>query len=113
MILRITVFIREFCGIQLLGRKEVRNVDMKEDAVMMKKGTMMVIRNGEMKPMDMVMTLSNGTRIAMDGTITMPDGTSRMMMDGEAMTMDGEMTTMADIKDPDMQGDMDNKTDDR
>jgi hypothetical protein len=110
IILGIAIFIRVF-GIQLLNGKEVRNVETKEDVVMMKKGTMMLVRNGEMMPMDMVMTLSNGTRVAMDGTITMPDGTSRMMMDGEAMTMDGEMTTMADVKDKDMEGNVGHKTD--
>jgi len=81
---------------------------MKEDMVVMKNGTMMVVRNGEMKPTDMVMTLSNGTKVAMDGTITMRDGTSRILMDGEAMTMDGEMTTIAD-----MEANARNETDDR
>ena len=59
-------------------------METKDDMVVMKGGRMMVVRFGEMKPMDMVMTLSNGTKVAMDGTITMPDGTSRMLMDGEA-----------------------------
>jgi hypothetical protein len=83
-------------------------MEMKEDMVMMKGGKMMMVKDGEMRPMDMVVTMSNGTKVTMDGTITMPDGTSRMMMDGEAMTMDGEMTTMADMK-----GNMENKMDDR
>jgi hypothetical protein len=87
--------------------------EMREDMVMMKSGTMMIVRNGEMSPMDMVMTLSNGTKVAMDGTITMPDGTSRMLMDGEAMTMDGEMTTAEDMKGGDaMEGDMGHRMDD-
>jgi len=46
----------------------------------------------------MVMHLSNGARVAMDGTLTTPDGTSRMLMDGEAITLDGEMTTVEDVK---------------
>jgi hypothetical protein len=82
-------------------------MEMKEDMVVMKSGKMMVVKNGEMSPMDMVMTLSNGTKVAMDGTITMPDGTSRMLMDGEAMTLDGEMTTIEDMKGGNaMEGDM-------
>ena len=85
-------------------------MEMKEDMVMMKGGRMMMVRNGETMPMDMVMTLSNGTKVAMDGTITMPDGTSRMLMDGEAMTMDGETTTMEDMKGGDaMEGDLGNR----
>jgi hypothetical protein len=39
----------------------------------------------------MVRPLSNGARIAMDGT-------SRILMDGEAMTLDGEMTTVEDVR---------------
>jgi hypothetical protein len=74
-------------------------VDVKEDLVVMKNGKMMVRRSGKMKPMDLVMTLSNGTKVAMDGTITNKDGTSRILMDGEAITMDGEMTTIEDIED--------------
>ncbi len=96
-----TVFNRACCN-QSPKRKEVRNVDtheMREDLVMMKDGKMMMMRHGELKPLDMVVRLSNGARVTMDGTVTMPDGTSRMMMDGEAMTMDGEITTVEDMKD--------------
>ena len=73
-------------------------MEPKQDMVVMKKGKMMVVRHGEAMPMDMVMTLSNGTRVAMDGTITLPDGTSRRLMDGEAMTLDGEPATLADMQ---------------
>ena len=82
-------------------------MEMKQDMVMMKSGTMRVVRNGEMKPMDMVMTLSNGTRVMMDGTIEMADGTTRRLMEGEALTLDGEMTTVEDMKGGDaMEGDL-------
>ena len=82
-------------------------MEMKQDMVMMKSGTMRVVRNGEMKPMDMVMTLSNGTRVMMDGTLEMADGTTRRLMEGEAMTLDGEMTTVEDMKGGDaMEGDL-------
>ena len=73
-------------------------MEPQQDMVVMKEGKMMVVRHGEAIPMDMVMTLSNGTRVAMDGTITLPDGTSRMLMDGEAMTLDGEPTTLVDMQ---------------
>jgi hypothetical protein len=72
----------------------------------MKGGTMMVQRNGELKPMDLAMTLSNGTKVAMDGTVTMPDGTMRRLMDGEAINMDGEFTTWEDVKNDAMEGDL-------
>ena len=69
------------------------------DVVVMRKGKMMVRRHGEWHSMDMVMTLQDGSKVAMDGTLVLPDGTSRMLMDGEAITMDGEMTTMGEIDD--------------
>ena len=84
-------------------------MNMQPDMVMKKDGKMMVRRHGELKPMDMVMTMPNGVKVMMDGTIMMADGTSRMMMDGEAMTLDGEMTTMEDMKVT--EGTTDNKTD--
>ena len=73
----------------------------------MRKRTVMVIRNGEMKPMDMVMTLSNGIKVMMDGTVVMRDGTNRMLTDGEALTMDGEPTTIKDLE-----SNMENKPED-
>lgn len=71
-------------------------MDMKEDMVMMQDGKMMVQKNGETMPMTMDMTMSNGTKVMMDGRVMMADGTSRMMMDGEAITMDGKMSKMDD-----------------
>jgi uncharacterized protein DUF6799 len=89
-------------------------MELKEDMVVMQGGKMMVVRHGEMKAMDMVVRLSNGARVAMDGTLTMPDGTSRMLMDGEAVTMDGEFTTMEDMKGGDaMEGDLGNRMNDQ
>lgn len=68
------------------------------DVIMMRKGKVMLRRHGDWHGLDMVMPLSNGAKVAMDGTLTMSDGTSRMLMDGEAITLDGEMTTVEDIK---------------
>ncbi|HSJ85956.1 MAG TPA: DUF6799 domain-containing protein [Anaerolineales bacterium] len=86
-------------------------MEMQPDVVMMKKGKVMVRRHGEWQPMDMVMTMPNGSKVAMDGTLTMPDGTTRMMMDGEAMTMDGEITTVAEAGDKDTDDMKDRKED--
>ena len=89
-------------------------MELQEDLVVMQGGKMKVVRHGELKSMDMVMTLSNGTQVAMDGTITMPDGTSRMLMDGEAITMDGEFTTLEDMKGGNaMEGDLGNQMNDK
>jgi hypothetical protein len=72
--------------------------EIEQDVLVMRKGTLMRVRQGQELPVDLVVTLSNGARVALDGTITMPDGTSRLLMDGEAVTMDGDMTTVADLK---------------
>ena len=74
-------------------------MDTSDDLVLMRKGKMMRVQHGEMKPMEMVVNLANGARVLLDGTIVMPDGTSRRLMDGEAVTMDGEMTTAEDLID--------------
>jgi hypothetical protein len=66
------------------------------DMIIKKKGRAILIRHGEEKPMDLVMTLANGARVDMDGTVTFPDGTTRMLSDGEAITLDGEPTTAVD-----------------
>jgi hypothetical protein len=87
-------------------------MDTQPDVVVMRKGKMMVRRHGDWTPLDMVMTLPNGGRVAMDGTLTMPDGTSRLMMDGEAITMDGEPTTLGEIGETDTD-DMKDANDDR
>lgn len=72
-------------------------METQQDMIFKKDGEMMIVRFGELRRMeDMVMTLSNGTRVAMDGTLTLPDGSSRMLMDGEALTLDGEPTTVVD-----------------
>lgn len=71
--------------------------EIEQDVLVMRKGRLMRIRNGEELPVDMVVTFPNGGLVAMDGTLTLPDGTSRMLMDGEAVTMDGETTTVAEL----------------
>lgn len=72
-------------------------MDMEQDMVLKQGRRMLLRRLGEWTPMeDMVMTLKNGTRVELDGTVTYPDGTSRMLMDGEGITLDGEPTTLAD-----------------
>ena len=61
-------------------------MDTQPDVVVMRKGKMMVRRHGDWAPLDMVMTLPNGGRVAMDG---------------EALTMDGEPTTLGEIGEED------------
>lgn len=77
-----------------------------QDMVCKRDGKMWVLRFGEWWPMeDMVMNLKDGTRVSLDGTVTLADGSSRMLMDGEGITLDGEPTTVADMNvDRDLDG---------
>ena len=74
-------------------------MEEQQDMVCKQDGTMWVLRYGEWSPMeDMVIHLKDGSRVSMDGTITQPNGSSRMLMDGEGVTFDGEPTTLVDMK---------------
>ena len=88
--------------VQLRNRKEMRIMEMNQDLVMMRDGRMMVERNGELMEMEEDLTMLDGTRVTMAGTIMMTDGTTRAMMDGEAMTMDGRLIDMESMEDEDM-----------
>jgi hypothetical protein len=74
-------------------------MDVEHDMVLKQENRMLLRRFGQWQPMeDMVMTLKDGTRVGLDGTVTYPDGTTRMLMDGEGITLDGEPTTLADAQ---------------
>ena len=77
-------------------------MEMNEELVMMRDGRMMVVRNGELMEMEEDMTMLDGTRVTMAGTIMTTDGTTRAMMDGEAMTMDGRLIDMESMEDEDI-----------
>ena len=85
-----------------LKRKEVRELDrseISEDMVTMRDGRVMIMRNGELMPMEEEMTLSNGTRVMQNGRVQMADGTARMMSEGETMDMDGQSADPAQMSD--------------
>jgi hypothetical protein len=55
---------------------------------MMRNGEIIVMRNGEEKMMEEEVALADGTKVRPDGQVLMPDGTTRMMREGETLTMD-------------------------
>lgn len=55
---------------------------------MMRDGKIIVMRNGEERPLEEEVTLSDGTKVMPNGQVLMTDGTARMMREGETMTMD-------------------------
>ena len=62
---------------------------MSQDHIVMQDGRVMIMRNGEMKPMQEEMTLPDGTRVMIDGTIWDANGTTRMMAEGETILIQG------------------------
>ncbi len=73
--------------------KGIMNHKMK-DCVMMKDGSMMIMKNGETMKMDKEMTMNNGTMVMSDGTVKMKNGKTMTMKDGDCMYMDGKMSKM-------------------
>lgn len=68
------------------------------DGVMMKDGTMKLIKSGKVTPMTEEITMSNGTSVLTDGTIIKKDKTRMMMQEGQHMDMAGIITVMKDSK---------------
>lgn len=65
--------------------------EMMKDHIMMKDGKVMMIKEGKGMPLEKELTLGNGAKVTVDGTVTMKDGTKMTMKDGDMMSMDGEM----------------------
>ena len=60
--------------------------------VMMKDGKMMMMMDGKAAgPMEHEMTMSDGTKVMMNGMVKMKDGKEMHMKDGQMMMMDGKM----------------------
>lgn len=61
-----------------------------QKGVTMKDGKMMVV-NADSDASTKDMTMTDGTKVMMDGKVTKADGTSVMMKNGDAMGVDGAM----------------------
>ncbi len=62
------------------------------DGVMMRNGKMMLMKHGKAAmPMDSDVTMTNGTVVSSDGTITLKGGREFRMHNGEMMMMDGHL----------------------
>ena len=64
--------------------------DTNQDQLIMKDSRVMMIREGVMRPMEEEVTLPDGTKVAEDGTVLMPDGMTRMMAEGEIILLEGQ-----------------------
>ena len=62
------------------------------DGVTMRNGLMMMMKHGKAAmPMDEPVTMTDGTVVSPDGTITLKGGREFRMHNGEVMTMDGHL----------------------
>jgi hypothetical protein len=62
----------------------------------MKNGKLTMMKEG--KEMTADVTLANGTKIMMDGTVTIKDGTKRSLTDGECVNDNGKVITKEEMK---------------
>lgn len=62
--------------------------DMK-DHIIFKGGKLTMMMGGKSMAVDKEVALTNGAKVAIDGTVTMKDGKTMKMKDGEMMGMDG------------------------
>ena len=61
--------------------------------LMMKNGQMLILRDREMIALSEDIILVDGTRIALDGRVTMADGTYQELVEGQAIMIDNRKTT--------------------
>ena len=61
--------------------------------LMMKNGQMLIFRDREMIALSEDIILVDGTRIALDGRVTMADGTYQELVEGQAILVEDRATT--------------------
>lgn len=60
-----------------------------KDHLMFKDGKLTMVMGGKSMAADKEVALTNGAKVAVDGTVTMKDGKTMKMKEGEMMGMDG------------------------
>lgn len=62
-----------------------------QNKIMMKDGTMWVVKDGEVNEMDADVMLSNGDKVTQAGNVVKKDGEEVMMKDGDSVDMEGKL----------------------
>jgi hypothetical protein len=62
-----------------------------KDMMILRQGKMMIFKDSHLSPMEKPMTMKNGTVITPTGMMTMKDGSTHQMAEGERLDMDGNM----------------------
>jgi hypothetical protein len=77
--------------------KTSQTVKAYPDGVMMTEGTMKLVKNEVVTPLDAEITMSNGTKVSVSGTIIYKNKTQSMMKEGQHMDMNGVLTETKDL----------------
>lgn len=64
--------------------------ELHEGMIMVKNGTVMMVQNGELQPLEEEVTLPDGTRVLPNGTVMMTDGKTRRLAEGETLRKFGQ-----------------------
>jgi hypothetical protein len=89
----------DLAGKDLRDTVKIENtVQSHPDGVMMTEGTMKLVKNEVVTPMEAEITMSNGTTVSVDGTIITKDKTQTKMKEGQHMDMNGVITEMKDLE---------------
>ncbi|HEX8427922.1 DUF6799 domain-containing protein [Hymenobacter sp.] len=80
--------------VQPKGKVVSKGISVK-DGVMMKEGKVLMTQSGITSPVTQEASLVNGTKISPDGTVTMANGTTATLKEGDYMSLSGRLTTAA------------------
>ena len=61
---------------------------MGDDLLMWRNGQMLILRDHEMVALQEEMSLLDGTRIALDGRVILPDGTFQVLVEGQSILVE-------------------------
>lgn len=64
-----------------------------KDGIVMQEGKVLFTRQGLTAPLTEPTTLTNGTKIMADGSVTMADGSTVVLKEGDMLSLSGRLTT--------------------
>ena len=76
-------------GDKMQKEKTMQDADRQKDYIMMKDDKMIFVKDSEIIIMDQEMVLSNGTMVSIEGEVTIKNGKTVTMKNGDIMGMDG------------------------
>ncbi len=78
------------------GAGKMEKMHGMQDCVMMKDGKVMVMKGGQVTPLQSDINLTNGTTVSTSGSVKTADGTTMILKEGDMLGMDGKMMMKKD-----------------